>query len=296
MLSVLLEQFIGFTALERGLADNTISAYVHDLRDFIDFLEEHGPTEPGAVGRGDILDFLEASQSRGLQAASLARRLVAVKMFFRYLLYERIVPHDVTDVMEGPRLWRLLPDFLSEAEVARLLNAFKGKDVLWRRNSAILEMLYATGIRVSELVALRVDSVNFDVGIARVIGKGNKERIVPVGRPAQKVLGQYLQEVRGKLDASGTAVALFLSNNGRPLTRKRVWDIVKEGALKAGIRKNVYPHMLRHSFASHLLTGGADLRVIQEMLGHADIATTQIYTHIDQRRVVDVHRRFHPRA
>ena len=293
----LLDPFVAYTALERGLADNTIRAYLHDLRAFVDFLDRQHRERMDRVTRGDVLAFLEESHARGLVAASLARRLVAVKVFFRYLLQEHTIPHDVTDGMEGPRLWRLLPGYLSIDEVGRLLQAYRGdKDALTVRNRTIIETFYATGLRVSELAGLTLDAVNFDLGVVRVIGKGNKERIVPVGRPAQKALKAYLEGVRPQLDKTREAYHLFLSKSGRQLTREMVWKIVRDGARLADIDKDVYPHMLRHSFASHLLAGGADLRVIQEMLGHADISTTQIYTHVDQNRLLDIHRRFHPRA
>ena len=295
-----LEQFIGYATLERGLAEATLQAYVHDLREFLRFVEENcGRMEPAQVAREDILQFLEDGRHRlGLESASLARRLVAIKVFFRYLLYERAVERDVTDVMEGPRLWRTLPDFLSRQEVDAMLRAFRGRDLLVRRNRAIIEVMYATGVRVGELVDLRADGLRFDEGFARVIGKGDKERIVPLGRPARRILQGYLCEVRPQLQRAGggSVPQLFLSCRGRALTRAWVWRIVKLAAAEAGIRKNVYPHMLRHSFASHLLAGGADLRVIQEMLGHADIATTQIYTHVDSSRLLAVHNRYHPRS
>jgi len=292
----LLEQFIGYAALERGLADSSIKAYLSDLRQFLGFLQERERRDPDAVTRGDIMDFLEQCRDSGMATKSIARRLVAIKVFFRYLFRERFVKADVTDVMEGPRLWQVLPGMLSIAEIELLLGAYRGKDKLEQRNRTILETLYASGLRVSELADLRVDGLRFDEGIVRVIGKGDKERIVPMGRPAQRALKRYLEEVRPLLDKSGAAVQAFLSVNGNRLSRKRIWDIVKGAARRAGIDKNIYPHMLRHSFASHLLAGGADLRVIQEMLGHADIATTQIYTHVDKGRLAEVHRRFHPRA
>ncbi len=297
----LLEQFIGYATLERGLSDNTMQAYVHDIRAFLRFASDSkGRNTPGSISREDILDFLEDGRHRqGLEVSSLARRLVAVKIFFRYLLGERIIAHDVSDVMEGPRLWRNLPEFLGRQEVDAMLEAYRGRDSLSQRNRTIMEVFYATGIRVGEMAGLRVDGLRFDEGLVRVVGKGNKERIVPLGRAAQRALRKYLIETRPRLKRSGQgeeAAQLFLSRNGRPLTRARIWGIVKQAAVLAGIRKNVYPHILRHSFASHLLAGGADLRVIQEMLGHVDIATTQIYTHVDQRRLLQTHRNYHPRS
>lgn len=291
-----IDDFLGFAKLERGLADNSIQAYANDLRHFEEYLCARGKTAPENITRDQIIDFLEDCQANGLAVASIARRLVSIKVFFRYLVGERVLRHDITDVMDSPRVWKVLPGLLSTDEIKRLLNVFKGKNKLEQRNRAIMETFYASGLRVSELAVLRLDGLKLDDGFLRVIGKGNKERIVPIGRPAREVLAGYLRTARPLLDKTEKAVEVFLSVNGRPLTRARIWGIVKEAALRAGIRKNLYPHMLRHSFASHLLAGGADLRVIQEMLGHADIATTQIYTHVDGNRLTEIHRTFHPRA
>jgi integrase/recombinase XerD len=292
----LLDEFRSFIALERGLSPRTVAAYGADLEGFLAHLEAKSLTDPERIGRGDILDYLERSQDEGLQAATLARRLVSVKVFFRYLVQERVLSDDITEVMEGPRLGRILPGFLSLSEVEALLAVYPGHDVLERRNRAIMETFYATGMRVSELAALRLDGLHLREGYVRVSGKGNKERVVPLGVPAQGALASYLAEVRPRLDTTERAIQVFLSFRGRPLTRERLWAIVRTAAQRAGIQRPVYPHMLRHSFASHLLQGGADLRVIQEMLGHADIATTQIYTHVDRDRLVQLHRQFHPRA
>jgi integrase/recombinase XerD len=292
----LLDEFRSFISLERGLSPRTVAAYGADLEGFLAHLEAKGLTDPERVGRGDILDYLERSQDEGLQAATLARRLVSVKVFFRYLVQERVLASDITDVMEGPRLGRILPGLLSLPEVEALLAVYKGSDKLERRNRAIMETFYATGMRVSELAALRLDGLHLREGYVRVSGKGNKERVVPIGLPAQQALGSYLTGVRPLLDTTERAIQVFLSVRGRPLTRERIWAIVRAAALRAGLARPVHPHMLRHSFASHLLQGGADLRVIQEMLGHADIATTQIYTHVDHSHLVQLHRQFHPRA
>ena len=200
--------------------------------------------------------------------------------------------------MDSPKLWKLLPDFLSPKEVDALLTVYPatGKDPLIFRNRTILEVLYACGLRVSEAAGLQVGNVRFDEEILLVKGKGSKERIVPVGKPAQKLLRRFLDELRPQLLKDERQTAVFLSKNGKPLDREWIWNIVKEAAKLAGINKNIYPHTLRHSFASHLLENGADLRVIQEMLGHADISTTQIYTHVDQKRLIQVHKKFHPRG
>ncbi|MFO7820753.1 MAG: site-specific tyrosine recombinase XerD [Lentisphaeria bacterium] len=293
----LLQDFFGYATLERGLAENSVKAYANDLQQFVQFLNDHKEVDdPGEIDRHRILDFLENSQQAGLEPSSIARRLVAIKIFFRYLLQERLIPHDVTDVMEGPRLWKLLPHFLAAEEVSKLLAVYGTRDKLDCRNRAILELLYASGLRVSELAGIRMNDLYLDNNYVRVVGKGDKQRIVPVGKPGCRALRKYLEKARGELDKSGNAERVFLTVNGNPLSRAMIWNIVTAAARQAGIKKTVYPHLLRHSFASHLLAGGADLRVIQEMLGHADISTTQIYTHIDQTRLRDIHRQFHPRA
>lgn len=290
------EGFLAHVSLERGLSANTLESYGRDNRHLLVYLGQAGIGDLAKVTPDTLHGFLEYHLDRGLEPASLARLLVSTRVFFRYLLQERLISEDPTATMQGPRLWKTLPDLLNEEEVGALLNAFRGKEPLEQRNRTILELFYASGLRVSEMCNLALDNLRLDEGLLRIVGKGNKERLVPVGVPAQRALRRYLAETRPQLDHSGQAHAVFLSGNGHPLTRARLWGIVKEAALRAGIGKNLYPHMLRHSFASHLLAGGADLRVIQEMLGHADIATTQIYTHLDQPRLRQVHRQFHPRA
>lgn len=294
----ILEHFLGYITLERGLAANSTAAYASDLRDFTAYLKEHGVGDFSRVTRDMILDYLGDGKDKGLESATLARRLVAIKVFFRYLARERLIPADVTGVMDSPKLWRILPEFMTVREVNAFLAAFpaRTKDSLAFRNRCLLELMYACGLRVSEVADLTVGSVNFDENVIRVWGKGSKERLVPVGRTAATLLKHYLAEVRPLLLRDASETALFLSNRGRKLDRERIWAVVKEAAARAGIHKNIHPHTLRHSFASHLLENGADLRVIQEMLGHADIATTQIYTHVDQRRLLAVHKKFHPRA
>ncbi len=292
----LVDEFLNWITLEKGLSPGTAAAYAADLRGLAESLRQQGLDDPLQWRREHILDYLEQGHAAGLRPATIARRLVAIRVFFRYLVQERVIPGDPTDVMDGPRLSRVLPGLLSAAEVDALLGAYQGSGPLERRNRAILETFYATGMRVSELAALRTDGLHLREGYVRVVGKGNKERVVPVGIPACRALVEYLTEARPRLDRTGRALEVFLSLRGRCLTRERVWAVVREAARRAGIRRRVYPHLLRHSFASHLLQGGADLRVIQEMLGHADIATTQIYTHVDRQRLAQVHRQFHPRA
>lgn len=293
----ILQHFCGYLLMERGLSENSIAAYRSDLEDFSDWLKEQGKNSYSEVSRDDIIDFLGARKEQEMEPSSLARRLVAIKVFFRYLAQEKFIPDNITSVMDSPKLGRILPEFITAVEVDALMNVWslEDRDFLAIRNRAILELMYACGLRVSEVAALNVSSVNLDDRVIRVVGKGSKERIVPVGHLALRALGRYLKEARPYLLKSPDEPTLFLSRLGRRLDRERIWGIIKETARLAGITKNVHPHTLRHSFASHLLENGADLRVIQEMLGHADIATTQIYTHIDQRRLLEVQRKFHPR-
>jgi integrase/recombinase XerD len=290
--------FKGFLTMEKGLSSNSVAAYSIDLLDFIRFLKEGNIREYNEITRDKILDYLSECRMKGYESTTIARRLVAIKVFFRYLFQEKIISEDITDVMDSPKLWRMLPDFLSLNEVNALLEVYssRGKDPLTFRNRTMLELMYACGLRVSEEANLKTANILFEQSLLRVTGKGNKERIVPVGNTALKLLKRYLNEIRPELGPPEGELTVFVSKNGKPLNRERIWAIVKEAARKAGITKNIYPHTLRHSFASHLLENGADLRIIQEMLGHADISTTQIYTHIDQNRLLNVHKQFHPRA
>ncbi len=294
----IISQFTGFLSIERGCSNHTVSAYASDLEDFAEFLRSKGIASFIAVSRDEIIDYLGDCKDRGLESSSVTRRLVSIKSLFRYLFQERIIASDITDVMTSPKLWRILPDFLSAQEVEALLNVFpkNSKDPLVLRNRCILELLYASGLRVSECASLQFGAIRFDEALIRVMGKGSKERLVPVGRMALASLRTYLNKGRPFLLKEKTSPRLFLSYRGAALDRERIWQVVKEAAAAAGIRKNIHPHTLRHSFASHLLENGADLRVIQEMLGHADISTTQIYTHVDKRRLIHVHKQFHPRA
>lgn len=294
-----LEHFIGYLTLERGLSVNSSDAYFTDLKTFITFMrEDHSCHNFPSVTREHILDFLAQCKEEGMEVATIARKLVAIKVFFRYLVQEKILSENVTEIMDGPKLWRILPEFLSAGEVDRLLRAFSdhAKDPLEFRNRCIMETLYACGLRVSEVADLKLNSIHFDENILRVTGKGSKERVVPIGHTALHYLRVYLDHTRNELAGERVSPYVFLSNRGRRLNREWIWAIVKEAAERAGIKKNIHPHTLRHSFASHLLENGADLRVIQEMLGHADISTTQIYTHVDVKRLLSVHKKFHPRA
>ena len=293
----LVQGFKASLLLEKGLAKASIDAYLSDITDFIRYLDRSsGLSDPVQVTRFEIMDYLEHCQESELAVSTMSRRLISIKLFFRYLVSENVLEENITEVMDSPRLLKLIPDFLSENEVEMLLEASNGPKTLQKRNRLILELLYSCGLRVSELCNLKMDSPNFQSSIMRVKGKGSKERIVPFGNTAESLMMNYLRKVRPELDKTGKVAELFLSKNGKKITRSMVWQLIKKLAVEAGINKNIFPHTLRHSFASHLLKNGADLRVIQEMLGHADIATTQIYTHVDHTRLAQVHKKFHPRS
>lgn len=285
-------QFINFLRIERGLATNTCLAYEADLHLFVDFLERHGVRAWRDVRADHLVDFLAERHALRRSVNTVLRELIALRVFFRFMVQERLLSDDITTRVEAPKLWRLLPEILSEAEVEHLLAA---PDVsTWRgaRDKAMLELLYAAGLRVSELVNLRIGDVDLESGFLRCAGKGGKERLVPVGSHAREALRRYLA-----LRAPGQGTdALFVTARGGAMTRVNFWKRITWYAKAAGIAKAVYPHIVRHSFATHLLTHGADLRVVQELLGHADISTTQIYTHVDHQRLKGIHRHFHPRA
>ena len=294
-----LDEFIEYILLERGLSENTGAAYRTDLEELAQYLTERRIPSWEHVTHDIFLDYLDELAVAGCQTTTLARKLVSTKVFFRYLADEGRLSRNITEVLDSPKLWNMLPDFLQEHEVDALLEAFPAsvqETPLDLRNRAILELLYASGLRVSELAKLPVSGIDFDTETVRVQGKGENMRIVPVGKIALRILKRYLHEVRPLLLKNPNTKTLFISNRGKVLNRERVWAIVKEAALRAGITKNIFPHTLRHSFASHLLAHGADLRLIQEMLGHSDISTTAIYTHVDSQRFVSLHRQFHPRG
>lgn len=296
-MQALLDQFLDFLMLERGLSQNTHLAYADDLERFLAALPAQGVGTLAEVRRDHVVAFLQAEKRRGLSPRSLARRLVAIKVFFRYLQQEHRLPANVTESLEAPQLWKLLPETLSYPEVERLLAApAAAKARLGLRDKALFETLYGTGLRVSELCRLRLEDVHLEEGYLRCFGKGRKERVVPLGATAREHLQRYLAGLRPALARSPEERTLFLSQRGGALDRKTVWRMLRTYTRAAGIAKRITPHTLRHSFASHLLANGAPLRIIQEMLGHADIATTQIYTHVDAARLRGVHAHYHPRA
>jgi integrase/recombinase XerD len=292
------EQFQDYLAFERGLSDRTTTAYARDLTRWADFLEEQGVTAPDRVTPAHLREWVFSLKDAGLAASSIRRAQSAVRTYYGFLLGEGAVSADPTERLESPKLGRRLPEFLTHEEVQALLDAPDPSSPLFWRDRAILELLYATGMRVSELAELPMATLDLDDGFLTVFGKGSKERLVPVGAPALRALGRYLRDVRPTLDRGrGKGKGrVFLNNRGGPLSRVAVWGLVKASAHTAGIEKTVSPHTLRHTFATHLLEGGADLAAVQELLGHADIATTQIYTHVDRDYLREVHRKHHPRG
>ena len=288
-----LRAFLTYLTTECGLSANTVNSYRRDVSRFLRFIE---PSDPCEIDTERVERFLQLEKKRGLEVSSVARALVAVRMFYRFLAGEGLASDAAVATIEAPKIWKKLPDFLTVQEVARLLDEPKGRSVYAVRDRAILEAFYAAGARVAEVARLKVQDLKLDLGLVLLFGKGSKERVVPLGRPAVKAIEDYLRHARPKLAKPASDDTLFIGARGEQLSRIHIWRIVKKYAGLAGIRKNVHPHTLRHSFATHLLEGGADLRTVQEMLGHSSIATTQIYTHVDRNRLKAVHRKFHPRG
>ena len=292
----LISSFLDYCTVELGLADNSIKAYRGDLQKFAEFLAKERIKNLNTLDSETIIKFIMEGKKKGRATTSLARGLVTVRVFFKYLEAEDIVTANITSHLDTPKLWQRLPEVLSIKDVEALINAPDAGTELGLRDRAILELAYACGARVQELVDLDIESANLAIGYIRLTGKGKKERIVPIGRKAIEILTEYIKKVRPTLAREKTTNRLFLSRRGNPLERHTIWKKIRKYALAAGIRAPVSPHTLRHSFATHLLSGGADLRVVQEMLGHADISTTQIYTHIDKGRLKAIHKKYHPRA
>jgi len=291
-----IEEFINYLAVERGLADNTMLAYRQDLKKYSLFLSKKGVKEAKHVKRDHITDFMYDQKKKGLSANSICRRLAAIKVFHRFLVRERIVSEDPTNLVDTPRIWKRVPDVLSIGEIESMINAAKGRGWQAIRDKAILELFYASGMRVSELLNLNMENVNLELGYVRCIGKGRKERIIPIGKRACESIERYYASARKKLVKDRSTLTLFLSRLGKKISRQSIWKIIKNYAHKAKIKREIKPHTLRHSFATHLLEHGADLRSVQEMLGHSDISTTQIYTHVDRERLKSIHKQFHPRG
>ncbi len=292
--SRMLDRFYQYMVVERRLADNTVEAYSRDLARFLDFYVKRGASFAEAT-RLELLEFLN-QQREGLSSRSLARMLSSIRTLFFFLASERLIEKNPFSDMHSPRIGQKLPSVLGRSEVAALLNAPDTETPLGLRDKAMLELLYATGVRVSELLSLRFNNVNLDAGFVIVVGKGSKERIVPLGMEAVERVRRYIEEGRRLLPGSQKTTLLFLNRSGGSLSRQGFWKLIKRYCLAAGIVKDVSPHTLRHSFATHLLEGGADLRSVQMMLGHADIVTTQIYTHLAQDSLRKMHEKYHPRG
>ncbi|MDH7576251.1 MAG: site-specific tyrosine recombinase XerD [Bacillota bacterium] len=291
----LLHEFLNYLRVERGLAHNTVESYLYDLVQFAAYLAK------GKLGLKDasqnlILDYLGYQREQGRSARTLSRYLAAIRSFYHYLLQENYIAVDPTQNLTSPKLERRLPRILSVQEVDLLLSQPNVRSVTGLRDRAMLEFLYATGMRVSELTGLNTEHLNLEVGYVRCLGKGSRERIIPIGMVAVRYTKEYLLKSRVKLRKNNWERALFLNRHGRRLTRQGFWKILKGYAQKVGIQREITPHILRHSFATHLLENGADLRIVQEMLGHADVTTTQIYTHLSQKKLREVYEKAHPRA
>ncbi len=291
-----LDQLLHYLIVEKGLSKNTIEAYSHGLSRFLNHLREKGVQEIRDVGKFDVRGFLLALKKEKLSAKTIVRNLVAIRTFFRFLVQEGILETNPVEDLESPKVAKTLPEILTLKEIEQLLEQPNLQTPLGMRDRAMLEMLYAAGMRVSELTHLPTHQVNLEGGYVLLYGKGSKERIVPLGSEAIKWVTLYLKESRGILAKGKESPFLFINRSGKGMSRQGLWKNLKNYTRRAGLRKRITPHLLRHSFASHLLEGGADLRSVQMMLGHADISSTQIYTHVTGERLKKIHQRYHPRG
>lgn len=287
--------FLDYLTVEAGLAENTILAYGRDLNGFLEYCKSERIIRLNRIKPVLIQDYMRNLARENKDESSIKRCLVAVRMFLRFARFTGRICDDFTAVLECPKLWQKLPAVCSKQQVVNLLNTPSPDDPFYLRDRAMLELLYATGMRASEVAGLKQSDLNLDIGYLRCIGKGDRERIIPVGKAAIAATLDYVTELRPKLGRPFSGEALLLSRTGRPMGRIEIWRLVKKYAIRAGFPRNLTAHTLRHCFATHLLAGGADLRSIQEMLGHVDIGTTQIYTHVDQERLRRIHKKYHPR-
>jgi integrase/recombinase XerD len=292
----LLDQFLHYLVVEKGLSQNTIEAYSHGLVQFLDHLRGRKILDIREVGKVDVQGFLLALKKKSLSTKSIVRDLAAIRSFFRFLIQEGFLESNPVENLESPKVAKTLPEILSLKEIERILEQPNVQTPLGVRDRAMLEMLYATGMRVSELTHLPTHQVSLEGGYVLLYGKGSKERVVPLGSEAMKWVAVYLKAARGTLSKGKESPSLFINRSGKEMSRQRFWKNLKDYAKKAGLHKRITPHLLRHSFASHLLERGADLRSVQMMLGHVDISTTQIYTHVTGERLKKVHKRYHPRG
>jgi integrase/recombinase XerD len=296
MLDNLVDQYINYLLVEKGLSDNTIESYSSDLALYLEFLKKNGIKNISDAGTAVMLKHLAALRDAGLGAKSRTRHLVTLRGFYKFLVQEKIVKHNPSKIINLPKSVLKLPDVLSVEEVKKLLDICDTKKPKGIRDAAMLELLYAAGLRVSELVNVKLQNVNMEAGFVRVFGKGSKERVVPIGLYAKEKIDHYIKSSRPLLLKNKVSQYLFIARAGKPMTRQGFWKQLKKYGQAAGIKKRVTPHSLRHSFASHLLEGGADLRAVQVMLGHVDISTTQIYTHVARKHLKEMHEKYHPRG
>ena len=293
---ILIDQYLNYLLIEKGLSGTTLESYSSDITRYRDFLNENKIRRISESDTALILKHMIALRNAGLNARSRARHLVAIRGFYRFMVHEKIISHDPARLVDLPKTSLKLPDVLSVDEVSQLLETPDTDNPRGARDCAMLELLYAAGLRVSELVNLKMQDVNLEAGFVRVFGKGSKERVVPIGLHANEKINAYVQKSRLALLKTRASPYLFVARAGKPLTRQGFWKLLRKYAVQAQLNKKVTPHSLRHSFASHLLEGGADLRAVQVMLGHVDIATTQIYTHVARRQLKILHKQFHPRG
>jgi len=290
------KDFLDYLTVEAGLADNTILAYGRDLIRFLEYCKSSKIRRLNQIKPALIQSYLRIlTRDEQRSESSIKRSLVAIRMFLQFAKLTGLVDDDLATILEGPKLWQRLPTICSKKQVISIINAVCPDEPFYLRDKAMLELLYATGIRASELAGLKTSDLNLDIGYLRCLGKGNRERVIPVGKVAIATTVKYLAELRPKLVKPFSGDFLLLSRTGRPMSRIEIWRLIKKYAIRAGMPRNLTVHTLRHCFATHLLAGGADLRSVQEMLGHVDIATTQIYTHVDQERLREIHKKFHPR-
>ena len=289
------KSFLDYLTVEAGLSDNTILAYGRDLKSFLTFCKSNNIKHLQQIEPTLIRHYMRILTQSQMGEGSIKRSLAAIRMFMRFAKLTGLVEDDLTGILESPKIWQRLPIVCSKQQVIDLLNAPDPGEPFYLRDKAMLELLYATGIRAGELAGLKVSDLNLDIGYLRCLGKGSRERVIPIGKVAIAATVEYLTNLRVRLDKPFSGDFLLLSRTGRPMSRIEIWRLVKKYAARAGMPRNLTAHTLRHCFATHLLGGGADLRSVQEMLGHVDIATTQIYTHVDQERLREIHRKFHPR-
>jgi len=289
------KDFLDYLTIEAGLSDNTVLAYGRDLKNFLKYCKSEKKGRLDQIRPALIQNYLRNLSQEQRSESSIKRALVAIRMFLRFATLMGLIKDDFTAILESPKAWQRLPAICSKQQVVNLLDAPCPDEPFYLRDKAMLELLYATGMRASELAGLKTSDLNLDIGYLRCLGKGNRERVIPIGKAAIAATAEYLSKQRLKLAKPFSGDFLLLSRTGRPMSRIEIWRLVKKYAIRAGMPRNLTVHTLRHCFATHLLAGGADLRSIQEMLGHVDIATTQIYTHVDQERLRRIHKEFHPR-